>query len=191
MLDHHERIARFRAMTEADPENEMGHFSLARAYMDAGQTEAAIPASCRVIEINPNFSKAWALLGKGQLELKAKDAAIITLTKGYKIAHERGELMPRNEMAALLKELGAPVPELKSAELTPEAIAAGNLLCRRCGRIAPKMAERPFSGDLGEQIHASVCAPASANGSARAPRSSTNSASISPKRTPRTSTTST
>ena len=54
--------------------------------------------------------------------------------------------MPRNEMAALLKELGAPIPETKQAPAgTPELAAAGNLKCRRCGRIAPKMARaRPF-----------------------------------------------
>lgn len=154
-----ERVARFKYMTEADPENDMAHFSLARAYMDGGMVNEAIPELLRVIEINNEFSKAWSLLGKAQLQLGAKDAAINTLTKGYKIAHERGELMPRNEMGSLLKELGAPVPEVKAEELTEELTAAGNIRCRRCGRIAPKMKEQPFSGPEGQLIHENICAP--------------------------------
>ena len=82
-----------------------------------------------------------------------------TLTRGYRVAHEKGDLMPRNDMAASLKELGAPVPEIKVEELSPEDLSGGKLKCRRCGRIAPKMPERPFSGELGDQIHESVCGP--------------------------------
>ncbi len=31
--------------------------------------------------------------------------------------------------------------------------------CRRCGATAPKMAERPFKGPLGEQVWTSTCGP--------------------------------
>ena len=153
------RIERFKTLTEADPQNELGYFSLARAYIDGGMPAEAGPALQRVIALNRNFSKAYALLGWTQHQLGQDDFAIETLTQGYRIAQERGDLMPRNEMANLLKEIGAPVPEATQAQLTPELASAGNIKCRRCGRIAPKMAERPFSGALGEQIHASVCAP--------------------------------
>jgi len=158
MLDY-DRIARFRTMTEADPENELGHFSLGKAYYDGGAFEESIPSFLRVLEINSNFSKAWALLARAQLAAGARDAAVITATKGYKIAHERGDLMPRNDIGALLKELDVALPEVKKAELTPEAQAAGQIMCKRCGRVAPKMAERPFSGELGERIHAEICQP--------------------------------
>jgi len=153
------RIERFKTMTEADPDNELGHFSLARAYMDAGLFADAVPELQRVLTLNTNFSKAYALLGQAQYLLGQKDFAIATLNQGYRIAHDRGDLMPRNEMAALLDELGAPIPQTAAVTLTPELAAAGNVKCRRCGRIAPKMPERPFSGTLGEHIHASVCAP--------------------------------
>ena len=35
------RIEQFKNMTEADPENELGHFSLGKAYLDAGQFDEA------------------------------------------------------------------------------------------------------------------------------------------------------
>jgi len=158
MIDQ-DRIERFVKMTHADPENELGHFSLGKAYLDAELYERAVPSLLRVLEINPNFSKAWALLGRAQSALGLKEQAVVTLTKGYKVAQERGDMMPRNEMAALLEELGAPIPQVKAPEVTPEMSASGQLQCRRCGRIVPKMAEPPFSGALGEQIHVSICGP--------------------------------
>jgi Fe-S cluster biosynthesis and repair protein YggX len=156
--EHLARIERFKTMTQADPDNELGHFSLARSYIDIGMFAEAVPELQRVITLNRNFSKAYALLGQAQHQMGQKEFAIETLTQGYRIAQERGDLMPRNEMGALLKELGGMIPETKQAELTPELAAAGNIKCRRCAKVAPKMAERPFSGPLGEKIHASVCA---------------------------------
>ncbi len=85
--------------------------------------------------------------------------AVESLTRGYKVAHDRGDLMPRNDMAGMLKELGAPVPEIKVENLSPEDVGEGKIKCTRCGRISPKMPERPFSGELGEKIHETVCGP--------------------------------
>jgi len=89
------RIERFKTMTEADPDNELGHFSLARAYMDAGLFADAVPELQRVLTLNTNFSKAYALLGQAQYLLGQKDFAIATLNQGYRIAHDRGDLMRR------------------------------------------------------------------------------------------------
>jgi Fe-S cluster biosynthesis and repair protein YggX len=158
MLDT-ERVERFKNMTMADPENALGHFSLARAYIDGNLYKEAIPSLMRVLQLDSTFSKAYALLGQAQKSVGDPTGAIHTLTKGYTIAQERGDLMPRNEMAALLKELNAPIPEVKVEALTPELASEGKIKCRRCGRIAPKMAERPFGGPLGEQIWVSVCGP--------------------------------
>lgn len=156
---HEERIARFKTMTEADPENELGHFSLGKAYLDAGLYQEAVGSFLRVLEIKPDYSRAFLLLAVAQRQLGDLAAAVRTLTKGYQVAHERGDIMPRNEMGAMLKEVGASVPEVQAPTLTPELAAAGNIQCRRCGRIGPKMPERPFGGELGEHIHTSVCGP--------------------------------
>ena len=155
-----DRIEKFRALTVADPTNELGFFSLGRALVDAGKPAEAIPALQRVLALNPNFSKAYALLGQAQRSTGDQAGAVATLSNGYRIANERGDLMPRNDMAMMLKEMGAPLPELKtSQELTAEDASAGKIKCSRCGRIAPKMPEPPFGGELGAQIHGSVCGP--------------------------------
>jgi Fe-S cluster biosynthesis and repair protein YggX len=158
MIDD-DRIARFKTMTEADPTNELGFFSLGRAYMDGGKHAEAIPALQRVIALNSGFSKAYALLGTAQMATGDEAGAVATLTQGYRVANERGDLMPRNDMAALLKEMGAAVPETKVESLSAEDLGAGKIKCSRCGRIAPKMAQPPFSGELGSVIEGSVCGP--------------------------------
>lgn len=33
-----------------------------------------------------------------------------------------------------------------------------DVACRRCGEAKPALASPPFRGDLGDQIHASICA---------------------------------
>jgi Fe-S cluster biosynthesis and repair protein YggX len=95
---------------------------------------------------------AMALLKSGQ-----NDAAIARLTTGVKIADERGDLMPKNDMLRMLKELGAVAPELKKrAEDRP--VGEGELLCNRCGMIKRRMASPPFSNAQGKEIYEKICA---------------------------------
>src|SRR5204863_7112998 len=62
MPDIHSRIDQFKKMAADDPNNELGHFSLGRAYLEAGIYDNAASAFERVIEINPNMSRAYQLL---------------------------------------------------------------------------------------------------------------------------------
>ena len=82
MADHAARIEQFRKMADADPNNELGHFSLGRALLDAGDDAGAIQSFDRVIALNPNLSKVYQLKGTAQLKLEDKAGAIETLTKG-------------------------------------------------------------------------------------------------------------
>ena len=66
--------------------------------------------------------------------------------------------MARNDMIKMLQELGAPVPELKKAELD-RPVGQGEVLCNRCGRISPRLPEPPFSNALGKEIQEKTCAP--------------------------------
>ncbi len=153
------KIERFTQMTQVDPQNDLGFLSLGKALMDGDEFRQAIPPLMTAIKLNPALSAAYLLLGEAQRKVGDPEGAVLTLQKGYRVAQEKGDLMPRNRMASLLQELGSNPPEEKAVELTPELIAAGNIKCRRCGRVGPKMKERPFSGALGEEIHESVCNP--------------------------------
>ncbi len=75
------RIEQFKKMAEADPTNEIGHFSLGREYFNAGEFESAVASLKRVIELNANISKAYQLIGSALIKLNRKDEAISVLTK--------------------------------------------------------------------------------------------------------------
>ena len=158
MSENSARIEQFRKMTAADPGNEVGHFSLGRAYLEDGQAALAAAAFARVIELNPQMSKAYQMLAGALLELQRKDEAIQQLQRGVRIADERGELMPRNEMAGMLRGLGATAPEFAAAKRADAPVGQGQVLCSRCQKIAPQLPSPPFSNAQGKIIFDHVCA---------------------------------
>lgn len=155
-----DRIAQFKNMTEADPQNEMGHFSLGKAYIDAGQFSDAITPLKRTLELNPTYSKAYQLLGEAQAKAGDNAVAIATLTTGFDVADQRGDRMPRDAMADLIRELGGSPPQPKNVQ--PEApaetaVGDGSFTCSRCGRPSGKLPDRPFKGELGQRIWDNIC----------------------------------
>jgi Fe-S cluster biosynthesis and repair protein YggX len=155
------RIEQFRKMAEADPDNELGHFSLGKAYLDAGRHQEAVPCFERAISLNPQNSRAYHLLAVAQKEAGDRGGAIGTLRMGFDVAQSRGDLMVRKDIAALMQELGETPPAVEETSLPAAAAAAeagGEMIvCQRCGQSRPKMPSRPFKGPLGEQVWASIC----------------------------------
>lgn len=156
------RIEQFRLMTEEDPQNELGHFSLGSALMDAGRHQEAAQAFQRVLALNGQNSKAYQLLGTAQKACGHTDLAIQTLRNGCIIAHKRGDLMPLKAMGDLLRSLGVEPPPVGEKRVEPgeraDAAGDGTFSCSRCGSPGPRLPSRPFKGPLGEQVLARVCA---------------------------------
>ena len=157
-MDAEQRIVQFKNMAEADPDNELGHFSLGKAYVEAGQHENALAPLRRTLELNPGYSRAYLLLGPAQQAVGGTDDAVATLQKGFEVADKRGDVMPRNEIGELLKKLGGAVPAVTESVTTTASVAVEGFHCSRCGGAGPALPERPFKGELGEQILAAVCA---------------------------------
>jgi Fe-S cluster biosynthesis and repair protein YggX len=149
------RLEQFRKMAEADPSNELAHFSLGKAYLDAGLDQQAADSLNRAIELNPSISKVYQMLGSAQRRLGQNQAALATLVKGVNVAHERGDMMPRNEMAKMIRDLGGTPPEFAAAQQV--AVGEGEVLCQRCGKVGPKIARSPFKGPKGQEIVDKIC----------------------------------
>lgn len=154
-----DRIEQFKQMVHADPNNELGHFSLGRAYLEAGELAHAITSLQHAIGLNPNLGRAYHLLGEAQLRTGARTDAIQTLTQGAKVAAARGEALTRQEIVKLLEELNAPVPpEALSAAKPAGPVGEGEVLCRRCGRLGRKLPRPPFRNPQGQLIFENICA---------------------------------
>jgi tetratricopeptide (TPR) repeat protein len=155
-----ERIAQFRKMANDDPENELGHFRLGQLLMEAGQFEEAVGSFRRTLELSPKFSKVFQLLGSCLISLDRRDEAITTLKEGFAVADERGDNIPREEMAKLLVQLGeaAPAPRRAAAP----AGGGDGFHCHRpgctAGPHAHKLPKPPMNDDLGRRIFENVCA---------------------------------
>ena len=151
-------IERFQKMAEADPTNELGHFSLGRALLDAGRYQEAAASLSRVVELNPNMGRAYQLLAQALLKLDQRDQAVERLTQGVKIATARGETLPKREMIEMLKELGAPVPVEETVAAPAPAVGEGEVVCKRCGLTRPKLPKPPMRGEFGKEIFENICA---------------------------------
>jgi Fe-S cluster biosynthesis and repair protein YggX len=161
MADTASRIEQFKKMAADDPSNEIGHFSLGREYLNAGMHAEAADSFRTALSINPNLSKAYQLLGTALLRQGHREEAVERLTAGAKKADERGDMLPRNEMANMLRELGEPVPEF-AAKKQAEAVGEGQVQCKRCGRVASKLPKPPKlqkgENQFGKDVYDNVCA---------------------------------
>jgi tetratricopeptide (TPR) repeat protein len=156
-----ERIAQFRKMASDDPENELGHYRLGQLLMEAGQYDEAVQSFRRTLELSPQFSKVYQLLASCYLKLGQRAEAVQTLLKGYGVADERGDNIPRDEMAKMLTELGEGVPT--SLHIPSAATAAsGGFRCQRPGCMwgarARQLPRPPLGDEIGQRIYENVCA---------------------------------
>ncbi|MGC4030990.1 MAG: tetratricopeptide repeat protein [Tepidisphaeraceae bacterium] len=144
MADAHARIEQFKTMSEANPKDDLAFFSLGRAYLEAQQPDQAAGAFKKVIELNPKMSKAYQLLAQTQFVMAKQLDAIESLKAGVRIAHDRGDMMPRNDMLKTLKEHGVTMPEFEAAQQPAQPVGDGEVHCKRCGLVKPKMARAPL-----------------------------------------------
>ena len=157
-----ERIAQFRKMATEDPENDLGHFRLGQLLTEDGQHAEAIQSFVRTAEINPHFSKVYQLHGECLMKLGRNADAIEVLTKGWTIADERGDKMPRDAMGKLLTELGAAVPKPTAPAVEADAGPDTGFRCQRPGCMEGKRARQlpapPIPDELGAKIAERICA---------------------------------
>ena len=152
-----ERIEKFRTMAEANPQDELANFSLGRALLEADDAAGAVPAFQKVLAISPKHSKSYQMLAQAQLKLGHKDHAVDTLKQGVRVADERGDLMPRNDMAQMLKDLGVETPVATTRPAADAPVGDGQVQCKRCGQVTGKMPRPPFSAQQGVMIWNNIC----------------------------------
>jgi Fe-S cluster biosynthesis and repair protein YggX len=153
-----QRVEQFEKMTQENPDDAMGWFSLGSVYKDTGESEKAAAALRRTIELDTCFSRAYQLLGQLLVQADAHDQAAEVMTAGYTVAAERGDIMPMKAMGSLLEKIGKPVPEIKEAA-PPEPISGDMVLDRRTNQPGPRMPGPPLKGAIGQFIVDHFSAP--------------------------------
>lgn len=149
-----ERIAQWEQMAREAPDD-MAFFSLGNAYKDAERLEDAQGAFAKAIELNPGMSRAYQLRGQVLIKLGRDGEAGPVLTEGYKVAAERGDVMPQKAIGSLLEKVGLPLPKVQdAAEKKKQVEASGDtVLDRRTGQPQNRLADPPMRGPIGKFIY--------------------------------------
>ncbi|OWK34826.1 Fe(2+)-trafficking protein [Fimbriiglobus ruber] len=83
------------------------------------------------------------------------------LTRGYKVADERGDKMPRDAMGKMLTDLGAAVPKAEAVAEEATGPETG-FRCARpgcpAGRHAHQLPAPPIEDAIGQRIYEEICA---------------------------------
>jgi tetratricopeptide (TPR) repeat protein len=157
-----DQITHWRKMATDDPDNDLAHYRLGQELLKAGQYEEAVRSFRRTLELSPEFSRVFQLLGDSLIKLGRRDEAVAVLRKGYGVADERGDYMPRDEMSRMLVGLGEPAPTSKKAGAEAEGPGAGGFRCQgpRCalGPRARQLPAPPMKDEVGRRIYETVCA---------------------------------
>ena len=152
-----ERIAQWEKMAAEAPDD-MAYFSLGNAYREASRFGDAAKAYGQAIGLNQGMSRAYQFLGESMMKDGRDADARPMLLKGYKVAAERGDEMPRRSIGEMLKRLGEALPDVKTyAEKKAEMENAGGggkmVLDRRAGQMQPRLADAPMRGPTGQFIY--------------------------------------
>lgn len=151
-MDLDQRIAQFEKLTADDASNDMAWFSLGGAYTQAERHGDAAGAYEKCAAINPDMSKAYQLAGEAFAADGQNERAVELATKGYAVAAERGDMLPKKAMAELLEKLGAAVPEVEQSKPEVAAAVDGSFVCSKTGQPGTKMARPPFRSAMGGWI---------------------------------------
>jgi Fe-S cluster biosynthesis and repair protein YggX len=165
-MDEAERIEQFRKMAQANPEDDLAHYALGQALIDAERFAEAVNVLRHVLKINNGYSRAYLLLGISQERVEDSAGAIDTYQKGYAAAMNRGDLMPATEMKSRLGDLGGSVDadavlafaQANTQEDDGREPEAGEVRCLRNRRIGSRLDAPPFQDATGEFIAENICA---------------------------------
>ena len=80
-------------------------FGLASAYFRDGRFAEAAQHARVAVELDPDYSAAWRLLGRSLIEIGETGAAKQTLEQGLTVAENNGDMQLVREISVFLKRL--------------------------------------------------------------------------------------
>jgi len=80
-------------------------FSLGAEYLKLRQTWVAVYQLRRALEMDPNYSAAWKLLGKALTDAGVLRDALDAYRRGVAIAEQRGDKQAAKEMAVFAQRI--------------------------------------------------------------------------------------
>jgi Tfp pilus assembly protein PilF len=80
-------------------------FALANAYLKKGDALRAIEHAGVAVELKPDYSAAWRLLGQAQVAAGKNEDAAVSFERGIQVAEQAGDRQVGKEMQVFLRRL--------------------------------------------------------------------------------------
>ncbi len=100
-----QKIERFSAMAQAEPENPLHHFALAQLLVREEEWERAAGSYRHCLELNPGWMMAAIGLSRCLIEMESWDEARDSLHLGSALATKQGHDEPFEEIRELLDRI--------------------------------------------------------------------------------------
>lgn len=98
-------IARLEQMLASGKETALLRMSLGNEYLKRGEAQRAADHLARAVELDPNYSAAWKLLGKALADAGRKADALAAYRQGIAVAEEKGDKQAAKEMSVFARRL--------------------------------------------------------------------------------------
>lgn len=99
------KSSEWKALLDDEPDNELIHFSFAKALMDERSWEASASEFEKLIEADPEYVIAYAFLARCYLEAGKEDKARDVAERGLPLAKAFNHDVPIEELESVLEEL--------------------------------------------------------------------------------------
>ncbi len=93
------------AMLASGQDSPLIRFGLGNALISERRYQAAADHLRAALELDPNYSAAWKLLGKAYAELGDLEAAVAAFKRGMKVAEAKGDIQSVKEMDVFLRRI--------------------------------------------------------------------------------------
>jgi Fe-S cluster biosynthesis and repair protein YggX len=113
MNELQDKIDRFQNMAMADPSNDMAHFSLGSALLEAQRFAEAATSFEACVKLNPEMTRAMELGGSAHLQMGNKAEAKKLLIQGYEQAASKGEMRVKDGIEAVMEAAGFELPTVE------------------------------------------------------------------------------
>jgi Tfp pilus assembly protein PilF len=97
-------IERLERLLASGSDSALLRFSLGNAYLTRDPRLAATHLQ-RAVELDPDYSAAWKLLGRAQAQAQQLSASAASYRQGIAVAERRGDIQAAKEMRVFLKRL--------------------------------------------------------------------------------------
>ncbi len=96
---------RLEAMLAAGQDSAILRFSLGSEYLRAGRCREAGKHLALAVQLDPQYSAAWKLLGRALAEAGETRRAMDAFRQGIAVANARGDIQAAKEMGVFLRRI--------------------------------------------------------------------------------------